>query len=814
MHALVLCLSLLEVLVPLNVGDPLDQFIACVVRGQALGVATTFLQAAESVYDQQENDAVKALEYRSHTRSSGYVRARFSPCGRFVAAWTSNLMNSSFKSNFGVFDHASGHLEISINGRFRNFFFSPDGNIVVVDLGDTVSIWRTTSGQKLAELDVGESESRTALFRQAGTILVMVDTQTRSIQAGGVTGVPKQKIRLWDTKHWEELPHNLGPFWSESTFISEDAKTVAICQRSSEDHRRKLVVWDLATGKQRTAPSIENLVALFSTDNPNILGIRGGEDWFFWSFTDQKLTKLPTPMPAFLREVSLGNGGLLQGPSHDLASGWSSAVSVDLVDNTWEVRRNSNGRKLSSFPNSTGWRPNMREGTNRNVKCVLNNKIMALASQTAPSGQLCIWNTDEPNQAATVHTQWPIEDLAIASDDRTLAVIEDLGRPNKRPEPSKRVSIIDLQNTSAEPAVLTQGSVLAVQSLDNVDRLAVIFPSRIELWSWSRRQIEQTIRSLDNESVRAVTWLPSGDQVAIATGSSLQLRCIADDSVKWRIDLESPIEKLAISPDGKHIVASTISATVQIKIWLLSAEDGSVIESGRSTNRVDLFHFWGERKFLAIVREENRVAQFDIASASVLPTSEFRQGSIMDSRPAARGLRRLHASDFVAAPHNRTYAIAGGFDGFSDRSGAVRIRALGDGKLKATLTADTGCMNCANFLSSGRKLVAGGKSRIKNRIDLVSLIDGTVAGVIEDQLSFFDWPSPEGDLLLTRHPIDGDILSLWSTKNGSLLARFKVPGVPLFNSNFSPDGSKLLTDGPRLLIWDIDKLIKNGHLTE
>lgn len=754
----------------------------------------------DSAFEHQENEPVQSFRFRS---GRGFNQARFSPCSRYVAAWSSTSMFSAIDSDLQIFELASGKECVSIDGRFRDFSFAPHGETVVVDRGDKMSVWRTGTGERLAQLDVGKSDSRRAFFRRNGQVFVTIDTHARVTKLkSAVAEISEQEIRLWNTQTWGELPHELDRFWSSSTFVSVDARIVAICRRTLEGHRQEIMIWDLETGKELAVPELDNPGSVFSMKNPDSLGITKGQDWYIWSLSKHILRKQPTRSPK-VPDVPEGT----RNTQYIRRLDWlENGVNVDLVDGNWEVTRISNGQKLNRFPNFTDW----HEGPSENHKHVLNSQLMMLTSQTPYSGELCIWSVDEPSRSVKLTLEWPIEDVAIAPDDRTLAVLENRGNSKEIQQKPARVAVIDLEEVENQPAVLTQGNVLGVQAAGE-DQLAVIFLNKIELWSWASRKRENLIRAKDDDTILAVEFLHDGQKIAIASGLSLELRDLVGGATRWRIDLGRPIDRIKGSPDGKYIAASTFYPTNEPQIWLLSAEDGSIIHHGKSESHVNLFHFWDQKEILAIIRQEDRVTQLDLASTTAIPVSQPERIENTNNLPVVDPFARWSANDFAGASNTGMYAVAGSIEGFSEQSGAVRIRDVLEGDLQTTLTAETGSMKCVSFFTDGRKLVAGGNSRIKHRIDLINLVEGEVVGVIEDQLGFLAQPSPTGDLLLTRHPIDGNKLSIWSTDNGTLLANFTVPGAPIFFTEFSADGKQLLITGGEIMVWDVEELIKNGQ---
>ena len=743
-----------------------------------------------------EPDTAQPILSLTGTSTMTSAKAKFSPCSRFITYWaektSSGFLSSHAKSiNPRVIEIATGKECAGVEGEFdfMNVVFSRDGTRVCFCNGRSVSVLSTESSERLAKLD--SVPAKIVSFLRDGEVLLAMDLPDWK------TPAKPASIRLWDTRDWSELPNGLPAFRAFSPpHVTSDGELVAAVVIKDESRQSEFKIWEIESGRELEVPAIENPMAVIAADSPRTMRILANGIWQTWDMSTWQLLHQGTSLPADRRLPA----------QHDVNGIARDSLNVRLIDERWEVTNIFTGDKVNTFPNQSNWK-----GESGDYKSLVGDHWMLLRRKQL-MGELNFWDLERPDDPLRRRFEWPIEQLALSQNDLWLAFVQskqNLGgafrQTNELAEhPPKRLSVMNLDGME-QPTPLLRGVVNDIRFANQSEQLAVVMSERVELWDVSAQKIKDVFRPDGDGPCHTVCFSPDDQRLAIASGSSIELRSVSGDQVQWQMDL-GPVTKLKASPDGRVLAASTIDGYNREKVWLLSMKDGKLLRQGNSDHRVDLFHFWSERQLLSLVRQEDRISQLDLSADSTIPAVEAyqptdrKQDSLNRNAPFSR-----QAHSYAASRTNGLYAVAGAFEGYSEQAGEIRVRDLLNGNLQTVLSAKTGRINTASFYSNGRRIVAGGRSRIEHELAIVDLNRGKITGTIRGQLLVT--ATEDGSLLLTRDPIARHRLSLWDTQ-GRKLASFAHRG--LRSGQFSPDGNTLITTSGDIKVWNVRQLLEAG----
>ncbi|MFN3193007.1 MAG: hypothetical protein ACE361_21030 [Aureliella sp.] len=725
--------------------------------------------------------------------------AQFSPCGRFVVAYrVSGGMFASSKMDFELLELSTNRLLVSSDGPFQEFVFDPTRDRVYLDRGVSVTVWSTRSGERVAKLGFEGQGVITFKFAAIRAMSLLRDGRYLAIQESinrkrtperGATQGWQSRLRLWDTETWKEKRIEAHDSWSDSIYVAEDARIVAICEASMRNNRKEIVIWDVENGRRLASPELDQGGRLFGTDDPDVLGIETSDEWFAWSLSEQKLTKMTTQMI----ESATASRELIGNPGQNWQAASNCGLDVRLRGSEWELVRTVDGRSLGSFRNPSSWYANAQSGS----KFVLNEQSMMLVSRPWYSGGIRIWQLDQQSGPKRLSLNVPVEGIAVSTDGKQVAVLQRRYDEHFVPQEKVHAYIVDA-NGVVPQRILSEENVYEIQSISKTDQLALRFADRVELRGWQDDAITKSIWLQGRGNIRTFSCAPTNSKVALAGDSVLELWDSKSGKLCWQKQCHR-LSRVAISPNEQYVAASGSEGNSKQRIFIYSALDGRLLKTESFVGEVEALHFWKQRDILTVVRQDERVSHLDLN-----PESQFSR--VYPATVAAS--RNLRANDFATSQANGLFAVAGASRDYAAR-GELVLRGLLDGESKAAFTSEQVRFTCVCFFGEDQQVAAGGVT-LNQKVDIVDLQKGKLTATIEGVTSVV--PSPNGKYLLTMNSDIGKI-SIWRTIDGILLSQFKLPP----NSTapkFSPDGKRLITMTGGLRVWDLERLFKLSHNSE
>ena len=215
----------------------------------------------------------------------------------------------------------------------------------------------------------------------------------------------------------------------------------------------------------------------------------------------------------------------------------------------------------------------LTNGAFENGSLSTNGKFVALSRGDK---QIEIWEIDQKRLLKHLHTVEPVRNgLAISHDGRYVAAAEGTYRAGEGHRTNIEVWDIK-QDTPAD--LIDTGVILGVWNLHfSPDASMLAVDSQIEaqagirVWTRSTREPLCIIDNLEAYWARALTFALDGKYIALGDESGvLILSDIKEDREVFALRVNTGIESLAFSHDGRYMAVGLFDSTVQI--WELKSD--------------------------------------------------------------------------------------------------------------------------------------------------------------------------------------------------------------------------------------------------
>jgi WD40 repeat protein len=270
--------------------------------------------------------------------------------------------------------------------------------------------------------------------------------------------------------------------------------------------------------------------------------------------------------------------------------------------------------------------------------------------------------------------------------------------------------------------------------------------------------------------VRAVTFDPSGRQVAVATfKGSITIREVKTGKQTLLLRGTSSSDTLKFSADGKRLIAGG----VRVRVWDLAARKPVMtLPRGKAQNNAVLSP---DGKRLATGSADGKVRIWDLATGRELLTMTGDVGMLLS---------------LAWSPAGKYLAASG------TRSGGLKVWDVSSGRLRMHLARELKKVFSVDFSPDGKLLVAGIGD---NTVRLWDLLPG------RPLMTLFGWGnvafSPDGKILVAGGP---GLLKAWSVQRGWAAFRLKAHAGPIQVFSLSRDGKRLVTStGSEVKLWGL-----------
>lgn len=307
-------------------------------------------------------------------------------------------------------------------------------------------------------------------------------------------------------------------------------------------------------------------------------------------------------------------------------------------------------------------------------------------------------------------------------------------------------------------------------------------------------------RRIEEESVGAAVYAPSGDLAAVSIGSAIQLRTGETlDPGETLTGHSGTISALAFSPDSRFLASGAQDETT-IRIWdVQSAAQVRAIDG--HTGWIRSLAFSPDGRFLASGSTDLTIRIWDASTG--------QQVALLEGH-----------TDFVG---NIAYRPDGAQLASASRDGTVRLWDLPAGTPNPDFsytapqnptTSTPFWLTGISFSPDARRIAVGSISGSVYVLDaetgrLQRELQGHAGWVVIRGVSF----SPDGSVIASAS-LDGDV-RLWSPLTGVDRGVLSLRGLQLLGLSWRPDGKRLIAPSDTagtLTIWDIDAQQVAGSL--
>jgi WD40 repeat protein len=343
----------------------------------------------------------------------------------------------------------------------------------------------------------------------------------------------------------------------------------------------------------------------------------------------------------------------------------------------------------------------------------------------------------------------------------------------------------------------------------------------VKLWDAATGRLLRTFQA--DLDVTSVTFSPDGARVLSGSESgSVKLWDAATGTLLGTFQGHSSyVYSVAFSPDGARILSGS---GYMIKLWDVAT--GAVLRTFQFSS--DLFYTqavaFSPDGTHALSTEENTAKLWEVATGALLRTFQGQQriGSVALSADGARilsgsGDSTVKLWDAATGGLLRTFqgheaavlSVAFSPDGTrgvsASKDKTIKLWNTSTGTLLRTLEGHSDEVRSVAFSPEGTGVVSGS---VDNTVRLWDVATGTLLRTLESG----DWVSsvtfsPDGSRVLS----DGIWTHLWDVATGKLIRTYKHPPPPpgfeyphVLSVAFSPGGSRVLsgTEGHKVHLWD------------
>ncbi|MGE0883454.1 MAG: AAA-like domain-containing protein [Blastocatellales bacterium] len=488
--------------------------------------AVTFSPDGKTIATASKDKSVRIWDVRSGKNlltlphPEWVVSVAFSPDGKLLATGSVDYLTR-------LWDPETGRELLSLKGQLDPIFsmvFSPDGKYLATGAGNTtVCLW------DLASINL-ERLHRTAtltllprkVIRTPGAVLTLAfSPDGASLAVGGSDRI----VRIYSAPTLELLNefkgHGIG---IDSVAFSNNGRILA---SSGKDGVIKL--WDTATKQEQFVISHPESNAVFSMafspDNRSLITSRWLGEVKIWDLSTMTVTKI------------FGDSG-------------SGVIALSISPDGKRIATANNDGGATVWDASTGKLLNTMRGHSERIITISISPDGKLLATGSSDHTVRIWDFDTGREIKAIrgHTD-EIASVAFSPDGKYLATAGE-----------KTVKIWDLA-TMGEFKILAQPASVAMVSYSPDGKTLAVATSdgTIRLWDIATSKINIILVG-HHAAVINVVFFPDGNRVA--TGSfdgTVKIWDVGTGLELLSVRHKNLIHRLAISPDGKTIAASSVN---------------------------------------------------------------------------------------------------------------------------------------------------------------------------------------------------------------------------------------------------------------
>lgn len=595
---------------------------------------------------------------------------------------------------------------------------------------------------------------------------------------------------------------------------------------ASSDHT--VIIWDSANGHPLVTlrgHTDEVICAQFSPDGHLIASTSNDRTIRVWSSVDGRLvTTLSGPRDQFAAQFSPDGKVLITAGEGNTVRAWS------ITDGRLVTTFSGHEREIVHAAFSMDGRQLLTASRDRTVR---------------------LWDTASGRQLDTIHHGSSVTYAAFSPDGRRVLTtgIDNTTRVWRSADGRLLATLIghtatvrfgefshdgryiftasdDLTSaiwnsaSGAMISLLQHGESIAYGGFSPDDRFTLTSSEDNSTFLWNNAAVHLGAILQTQAALSSASFSPDGRYIATTSGE--QTARIWDSSDGHLLitlkGLSSKITSAQFSPDGQRIV--TFSDDRVAQIW--KSSDGA-LQATLQNNKIAITgaQFSPDSQRIVTVCDDLTARVWNISDGNLLTTLRGHSGTVRDARFSPEGQRIVTTSD------DRTARIWNSIDGillitleghrdairgarfspdgkrlvtFSDDLTA-RIWQSADGHLIATLQTYPPPEEILRFSLDGNRIKAytPGLSRAgSNSLAPTHFVTHGLGPLVD--LVFDAQFSPDGSRILTS---GADLTArIWSSSDGRLLETLE--GAPIFWAQFSPDGQWIATsdEGQKARVWD------------
>jgi len=566
--------------------------------------------------------------------------------GRLVG-WNLNLNSQGLVEDFQRGLNISDPVERETD----NLWFSTDGRFAVARAmqSDSARIWDLAFAKPVRAVAVNEREQLVGL--SAGARLLVTATQ--------------DSVNLWDTSSGNRIASLPVGAASATSKLTADGAYLFVQRHNDSDTTFEL--WSLETAAITATLDIAGTPALVSLDsNGNRIAVADFDRAVrIWNFQDESLIA-QVDLPAQPSEISLAAGGDVLGAvfGEEGVSLWrvdrpTDPLLAEFGEGRWQLTFSASGTRVLVGQPSRGFQildtadgralgPPLGSGAERDAISLLAFSTDEKIVMTGGANSVArFWRaptlpthdgagTDDPG-----YSYWPPsgDAVAVATPDADRIVIGDqqgdlhiLSVDAGREEllsSAQDVSFFGHNAGIRRLAVSPDGSLVASAADDN----------SLRIWDVASELPHQFIGDIPGELVDRLAFSPDAARLAILNGNNADVIDAASGELLARFDLGEQHTGLAFA-DGGHLYLGSESGALRV----ISNETGdswSVQTLWQGATAIRWLEASPRSQYLVLVDQNNLAQQFSLAEGRIGESTLQLPGKVSEVTFAPGGYRVL-----------------------------------------------------------------------------------------------------------------------------------------------------------------------------
>jgi WD40 repeat protein len=524
-----------------------DMVLAITFSPDGKQIATASADHTVILWD--ANSGKPSGNFQAHSKAVYAVA--FSPDGKRLATGsadrTAKLWDVASRRELKTFPEP-GHGESGHTDEVHGITFSPDGMCLVTASYDgTAKVWDAAVEPAAAE--------RTRLARLRNTplrVLSLSDTSKTATAPPRITSVaysPRSDriattssdglVKLWDASSGQLLTTLYGHS-GDAIAVAFEPHGEAVATAGLDGLAK---VWNISPGGElfSASPGTDILQTVtFSKDGRRIATGSTGGVAAIWDNSGAELHRL------------VGHLASIADVGFNPAVNRVATASEDKTVKVWDV---TSGKMLQTLSGSAKF---------SSVAFSSDGTILAAGGD---DGRVILWDAQTGRQLSILDAKSIVWSIAFSPDGKRLAVSSGQKALGKFQQDVPIVTIWDVTSRTALSPSLSghDDAVYCVAFSHDGKRLATASrDGTAKLWDAESHQELMTFRD-HTDSVTGVAFTPDDKRLATSGwDNSLRMWDVASGVAVLNLSLSSPVLKVAVSPDGKHLGAVSYNGSLGV----------------------------------------------------------------------------------------------------------------------------------------------------------------------------------------------------------------------------------------------------------